>query len=123
MEALIRLAPLLRPMTSLVPVAFAAVPGLVAVALLVAVRRHLRSTLSPRAATAVAASWAAGALALLAGPAVTLYTFWTSVGRLDAPAPGLEGFAVARWLLTLGGVGFLVGVGVYVADRRDVVPR
>jgi hypothetical protein len=108
-------------MTALLPVALAAVPGVLAFVLLAAVRPHLRSALSSPAARVVVASWALGALALLVGPALTLYTFWTAVGAVDAPAPGLSGFAAARWLLGVGGLGFLVGVAVYVADRRDLV--
>lgn len=110
-------------MSVLVPVVAAAAPGVVALALLVAVRPHLRGTLSPRAVRLATASWAFGSLALLAGPAVTLYSYWTTVGRLDAPAPGLAGFEAARLLLTLGGVGFLAGLVVYVADRTGVVPE
>ena len=109
------------PMSVLIPVAAAATPGLVAVALLISVRPHLRTALSPRAARLVVAAWGLGALALLAGPAVTLYSYWATVGRVDAPAPGLDGFGAARWLLTVGGVGFLIGVVVYAADRRDVL--
>ena len=107
-------------MSVLVPVVAAATPGVVALALLVSVRPHLHTALSPRAVRIATASWAFGALALLAGPAVTLYSYWATVGRLDAPAPGLAGFEAARWLLTLGGVGFLVGIAVYVADRAGV---
>jgi hypothetical protein len=110
-------------MSPFVQAALAALPAVAAVAVLLAARRHLRTALSPRAATVVLASWTVAVIAVLAGPALTLYTFWTSVGRLDAPAPGLAGFAVARWALTLGGLGFLVGVGVYAADRRGLVPR
>lgn len=110
-------------MSVLVPLAAAATPGAVALALLVSVRPHLRRTLSARAERAVVAAWAVGALALLAGPAVTLYSYWATVGRLEAPSPGLEGFAAARWLLTLGGLGFLAGVAVYAADRGGSLVR
>ena len=94
-----------------------AAPAAVVLALYLRSRRRLRTALSSGAFRTVRASWLGAVTCLLLGPALTLYSTWTTVGRVAAPAPGPSGLRVAGWL-TLGGIGLVVlGVGVAAGDR------